>query len=268
MSIGGTLTMPAIHAATMPTDELTPDGQYRKLLSINMPHHFIGGRPHMFHHTMSHNNVDNSYDLLRADSRLNNRLIFPSTKKTEGSGGTIPSENADLVEYVKNKCNGVFLHGHTVNNQSMYPSNQRPTMTQMLTSDARDGGTVKTQNLVAVRDGTFPATWYQTKESDRKHIRDEGVVAPIDDYAYKLYHFVDSVNEARATNFKTMGMWMDVDHMKIGNIPKITAKIKFKILPIVPYHEEGKEYIPYHNLVRHLKREIEQVDKPFMVARQ
>lgn len=262
MSIAGTLTEPAIHAATMPDDEISVCGQYKKMLPINSPHHFMNGKPHMFCHTLSHSNVDQMYPLLSSDSQLNCRMIFPN-KKVEGTGGVLPEDCESLISYVKNKDNGVMLHSHTVCHDSMYPNYDRPTVTEVLSADARSGGTVKSQHLIALKNGTFPVTWYMSREEDKKHIKDDGVLAPIDDYAFKTFHFIDSCNESRATNFKRLGIWVDMDHMKVEKVPKVTAKMKFKILPIVPYHEEGKEHIPYQNFIRHIKRELQQVDKPF-----
>lgn len=259
MTLGGTITLPAVHAATLPTDELTPCKRYRKLLAIDKPHHFINGAPHAFSHTLSHNNVDNEYKLLGSDFKLNHRLVFPS-KSAEGSGGVLPSDPKLLVNYVKN--GDVFMHGHVVDQDSMYPMGN-PTVTEILSADARQGGSVKSQHLVAVKNGNYPVAWYQNRKEDEKHIRDEGVVVPIDDFAYKTFHFIDSCNEARSTNFNNCCIWWDMDHMNIHKLPKITAKLKFKILPIVPHHEEGKEFVPYQNFVRHLKNEIEHVDKPF-----
>jgi hypothetical protein len=261
MTLGGTLTLPAVHAATMPTDEISPCGGHRKLLPGSKPHYFVNGFPHVFHHTLSHNNVDNQYELIENKSVLNTRLVFPNMQ-VEGNGGVLPSDDKALVDYVKNKNNGVFIIGHQVNENSVYPGGDRPTITEVLSADARQGGSVKSQHLIAVKNGTFPATWYNNAV-DKRHIRDEGVVVPVDDFAHKTYHFIDSCNESRATNFHTAGIWWDVDHINLTNIPKITAKLKFKILPIVPYHEYGKEHIPYQNFVKHLRNEITQVDKPF-----
>jgi hypothetical protein len=259
MTLGGSITLPAVHAATLPTDELTPCRRHRKLLPINQPHYFINGNPHAFSHTLSHHNVDNEYKLLGSDSKLNSRMVFPS-KKAEGSGGELPSDPRLLVDYVKGS--DVFLHGHVVDQDAMYPSGN-PTVTEILSADARAGGSVKSQYLVAIKNGNYPVVWWQSKKEDEKHIRDEGAVVPIDDFAYRMFHFIDSCNEARSTNFDKCCIWWDIDHLNIHRVPKITAKLKFKILPVVPYHEEGKEFVPYQNFVRHLKSEIDQVDKPF-----
>lgn len=259
MTLGGTITLPAVHAATLPIDELTPCKRHKKLLAIDRPHYFINGAPHAFSHTLSHNNVDNEYKLLGSDFKLNNQMIFPSGEP-EGSCGVLPQDSKLLVQYVQN--GDVFLHGHVVDQDSMYPLGN-PTRTEILSADARQGGSVKSQHLVAVKNGNYPVAWYQSEKADEKHLRDEGVVTPIDNFAYKTFHFIDSCNEARSTNFNNCCIWWDIDHMNVAKVPKITAKLKFKILPIVPYHSEGKKFVPYQNFIRHLKNEIVQVPKPF-----
>lgn len=264
LTFGGSLTQRAHHAGTMPTDVLTPDKEHKKLLARNVAPSFIDGHDHTFSHTLTPEMAKKNYTLLNEGFVLNDRLICPQTKAREGTGGVLPDDNRALVEYVKNRANGVFLPGHSVNNESMYPTKSHlPTRTEMLTADSKKGGVVESQHSVALRNGGFPSTWYETKADDQRHIRDEGVQAPLDDFAYKNFHFIDSLNEARSTNFHNTGLWLDMDHFKLDNVPKVTAKLSFKILPIVPYHAEGKEFIPYHNFVKHLKSEITEVDKPF-----
>lgn len=261
MSLGGTLTMPAIKAATTPIDILTPCGKYRRLLPvINHPHYYINGSPHAFCHTMSHNNVDNEYKLLGPESVLNTKLVFP-TKETEGmTGGVLPSNHAELIPYARQRAS---LHLHEANQNSVYPVGN-PTITEMLSADSKQGGALKSQYVVSIKNGNYPTEWYKEKPQDSVHIKDEGVVAPIENFALKTFHFIDSLNESRCANFKNTGIWWDMDHLKCEKIPKITAKLKFKILPIVPFHKDGeKEHIPYQNFIRHLKAELDHVDKPF-----
>jgi hypothetical protein len=268
-TIAGTLTQPAVHASTMPTDVLSADRQHKKMLPFNFPASFVDGHEHAFTHTLTPEMASHNHILLDGSSMLNDRLIFPQNRDREGTGGSLPPDDDVLVNYVKNKNNGVLVHGHSVNNDSMYPTDRHyPTREEMLTADAKKGGVVETQHIVALRDGGFAPTWYDSKDNDRVHKKEKGVQAPIDDFARKTYHFIDSMNEARSTNFHNTGLWMDIDH---GNLPKIkgiTAKMSFKILPIVPFHKEGKEFIMYHNFVKHLKDEIKVVDRPFAINNQ
>lgn len=268
LGIHGVLTMPAVHAATMPTDIVTPDGRFKKVLPINIPHEYKGAHPYAFHHTPTHFNVDNYYDLISHDSKLNTQLVFPSSMSQEGTGGIVPGDGDSklMIEYLKDRKNGILVHGHAVNNTTVYPDH-RPTVTEMLTSQARSSkgeANVKSDFLVAVRNGSFPVSWYQTDDTERKHVRDEGVLAPIDNFAHKTFHFIDSCNEARSTNFENCGIWWDIDHLNLEKVPKITAKIKFRIVPIVPYHEgDEKVFVPYHNFVKHLRTQLTEVDQPF-----
>lgn len=268
MSIHGALTLPSIHAATMPTDIVTPCGRFRKIVPTNMPHEYCGAQPYAFNHTLSHHNIDNYYDLISHDSKLNNQLVFPSSMAKEGTGGVIAGGNdVDLMMgYLKNRRNGVLLHGHAFNTDTVYPEG-KPTVTEMLTSQARSSkgeANVKSEHLVAIKNGCLPVSWYHSDDSEKKHIRDEGVLVPIDNFAHKTYHLIDSCNEARSTNFENCGIWWDIDHDNVDKIPKITAKVKFRILPIVPYHEDDeKVFVPYHNFVKHLKAQLVKVDKPF-----
>lgn len=257
MMIGGSIALPAVHAATFPFDDLTPDGRYKKVLPYHLPAHFVNGNAHAFSHTLGHTNVDNEYSLISRGSAISPRIIFPSGE-TEGTGGVLPEDDAKLVEHAKRH---LVLHGHAINENSVYPGNCRPTISEVLSADSRAGGAVKSQHLVALRNGSFPVAWYG-KDQDQKFHRDEGVVAPIDDFTYRTFHFMDSCNESRSTNFKDCCIWWDIDHLK--SVPKVKAKIKFKILPIVPFHEDkGKVFIPYQNMVKHLRASLRTVDKPF-----
>lgn len=258
LMIGGTLATPAVHGATFPYDSVSADGRYRKLLPYLGASHFVNGNPHAFSHTMSPNSTDAEYPLISRGTALNPRIVFPNGE-TEGTGGTLPSDDDMLVAHARDR---LVLHGHAINENSVYPSGARPTISEVMSADSRAGGAVKSQYLVALKNGTFPVAWYMGSDDDKRFHRDEGVVAPLDDFAHRSFHFMDSCNESRATNFNDCCMWWDVDHLK--SVPKMKAKIKFKILPIVPYHEKkGKVFIPYQNLVKHLKTTLHRVDKPF-----
>ena len=257
MMIGGAVALPAVHAATFPYEDLSEDGRYRKVLPYKGPSHFVNGNEFAFSHTLAHNNVDNEYPILSRGVAIGPRIVFPSGE-TEGTGGVLPEDDDKLVEHAKRH---LVLHGHAINDGSVYPGESRPTISEVLSADSRSGGAVKSQHLVALKNGSFPVAWYG-KEQDQKFHRDEGVVAPIDDFTYRTFHFMDSCNESRSTNFKDCCIWWDIDHLK--SVPKVKAKLKFKILPIVPYHEQkGKIYIPYQNMVKHLRASLRTVDKPF-----
>jgi hypothetical protein len=258
MMIGGAIALPAVHGATFPYEDLTPDGRYRKILPYRLGTNFVNGNEYAFSHTLAHNNVDNEYPLISRGTAISPRIIFPSGE-TEGTGGVLPEDDDKLVEHAKRH---LVLHGHTINENNVYPPNLRPTISEVLSADSRAGGAVKSQHLVALKNGSFPVAWY-AKEQDQKFHRDEGVVAPIDDFTYRTFHFMDSCNESRSTNFKDCNIWWDVDHLK--SVPKVKAKLKFKILPIVPFHEQkGKVFIPYQNMVKHLRSTLKTVDKPFI----
>lgn len=258
MMIGGTIAMNAVHGGTFPFDHVTDDGRFRKMLPYYGACHFVNGNPHVFSHVMSPTGVGAEYPLITREMSFNPRVVFPNGE-TEGTGGALPSDDDMLVAYAKQR---LVLHAHAINEDSVYPGGARPTVSEVMSADSRAGGAVKSQYLVAMRNGTFPVAWYMSNEDDKKFHRDEGVVAPLDDFARRSYHFMDSCNESRATNFNDCHIWWDVDHLK--SVPKIKAKIKFKILPIVPYHEKnGKVFIPYQNIVKHLKTILVRVDKPF-----
>jgi len=260
LMIGGSLALNAIHGATFPFDEVSTDGRYRKLLPYLAPCHYVNGNPHMFSHTMSHDSTDAEYPLIARGTALNPRIVFPNGE-TEGTGGMLPFDDDMLVAHAKER---LVLHAHAINEDSVYPDGARPSVSEVMSADSRAGGAVKSQYLVAMKNGTFPVAWYMSNDDDKKFHRDEGVVAPLDDFTRRSYHFMDSCNESRATNFKDCCIWWDVDHLK--SVPKLKAKLKFKILPIVPYHEKkGKVFIPYQNMVKHLKTTLVKVDKPFNI---
>jgi hypothetical protein len=258
MMIGGSIAMNAVHGGTFPFDHVTADGLHRKMLPYHGACHFVNGNPHAFSHVMSPNGIVTEYPMISRGMSLNPRIVFPNGE-TEGTGGVLPSDDDALVAYAKDR---LVLHAHAINENSVYPGGARPTISEVMSADSRAGGAVKSQYLVAMKNGTFPVAWYMTNADDKKFHRDEGVVAPLDDFARRSYHFMDSCNESRSTNFKDCCIWWDIDHLK--SVPKIKAKMKFKILPIVPYHDKkGRVFIPYQNIVKNIKTTLVRVDKPF-----
>jgi hypothetical protein len=92
--------------------------------------------------------------------------------------------------------------------------------------------------------------------------REEGALVPLDNYVNDMYDFMDGINESRCTNFETLGLWMNLDCLK--DVPKVTSKLSFRIVPIVPRHKDGgKLMIPYNNYMKHLTHALSAVDKPF-----
>lgn len=262
LMIGGALAFPAVHAATFPYDDISSDGLYRKILPYRGPCHYVNGNPYAFSHTLAHNNVDNEYTILSKGTAIGPRIVFPNGE-TEGTGGILPEDDERVVEHAKKH---LILHGHAIDDASVYPDDTKPTISEVLSADSRAGGAVKSQHLIALKNGSFPVAWY-SKEQDQKFHRDEGIVVPIDDFTYRNFHFMDSCNESRSTNLNDCCIWWDIDHLK--SVPKVKAKLKFKILPIVPFHEQkGKIYIPYQNMVKHIRESLKHVDKPFIKSHQ
>ena len=250
MVIGGSLAFPQMYSSTMSIDDISPCGSYRKVLDLDAPTHFVMGQPHAFSHSLKHSRVDVSHPLITRFSKLNPVLVFPDGS-IKGSGGVPHPKYAELASKA-------MLHGHTIDNETMYPEGSYSTITEVLSADSSGHGGVKSQHLVAIPNKAWPRHWYTQKKSCD---REQGAVVPLADYASDMYQFIDGYNQSRSTNFKKCGIWWNAECLK--EVPQIKAKLSFRIVPIVPKHKEGKELIPYNNFVRHLTSVITKVDKPF-----
>lgn len=250
MVIGGSFALPQMHSCNMPVDEVSPCGIFHKVSDQDAPVHFVLGQPHAFSHCLKHSQVKKSYPLVTRFSKLNPILIFPDGS-IKGSGGVPHPKYADLA-------NKAMLHGHAIDNESMYPSGSYPTITEVLSADSSGHGGVKSQHLVALPNQSWSRQWYKDRKSCD---REQGAVVPLYDYASDMYQFIDGYNQSRSTNFRKCGIWWNAESLK--EVPKIKAKLSFRIVPIVPKHKEGKELIPYNNFVKHLSSVITKVDKPF-----
>lgn len=250
MVLGGSLAFPQMYSTTMATDDISPCGKYRKVLDLDAPTHFVMGQSHAFCHSLKHSRVDVSHPLMTRHSKLNPVMVFPDGT-IKGSGGVPPPKFATLAKDAR-------LYGHVIDNCSMYPDGQFSTITETMTVDGSGNGGVKSQHIVAIPNSAWPRSWYSDKKSCD---REEGAVVPLHDYAKDMYNFIDKYNASRSTNFDKCGIWWNTECLK--KVPQIKAKLAFRIVPIVPKHKDGKEYIPYNNFVRHLTRAINQTDKPF-----
>lgn len=250
MVIGGSLALPQMYSSTMSIDDISPCGEYRKIIDHDAPVHYVMGQPHAFSHSLKHSRVDVSHPLITRHSKINPQILFPDGK-IRGSGGVPPPKYAELK-------NNALLHGHVIDNESMYPEGSYSTVTEMLSADSSGHGGVKSRHLVAIPNKAYPRHWYKDRKSCD---REQGAVVDLGDYASDMFDFIDQYNASRSTNFKKCGIWWNAEILK--EVPKIKAKLSFRIVPIVPRHVEGKELIPYNNFVKHLLSVITKVDKPF-----
>lgn len=249
MVLGGSLAFPNMYSSNMPTDQISKCGKYRKVIDLNAPSHFVIGQEHAFSHSLKHSRVDVSHPLLSRHSKINPIILFPDGN-IRGSGGVPPPMFASLGS-------DAMLHGHTIDNASMYPG-KYSTLTEVLTADGSGHGGIKSQHLVAIPNDAYPRSWYKEKKSCD---REQGAVVPLNDYARDMYDFIDNYNQSRSTNFDKCAIWWNAECLK--KVPQIKATLGFRIVPIVPRHKEGKVLIPYNNFVKHLTRSIHKVDKPF-----
>lgn len=250
MVLGGSLAFPSMYSSTLPIDELSPCGGYRKILDHDAPIHFVMGQPHAFSHSLKHSRVDASHPLITRHSKINPQILFPDGS-IRGTGGVPPPKYADLAK-------NAILHGHVIDNESMYPEGSYSTITEILSADSSGHGGVKSKHLVALPNKSWPRQWYRGRKTCD---REQGAVVELGDYATDMYDFIDQNNASRSTNFKKCGIWWNAETLK--KVPQIKAKLSMRIVPIVPKHADGKELIPYNNFVKHLSSVITTVDKPF-----
>jgi hypothetical protein len=250
MVLGGSLAFPSMYSSTFSIDDLSPCGGYRKVLDHDAPMHFVMGQPHAFSHALKHARVDVSHPLITRHSKINPQIMFPDGQ-IRGSGGTPPPKYEQLKK-------SSLLHGHTIDNESMYPDGSYSTITEILSADSSGHGGIKSKHLVALPNKSFPRYWYKEKKSSD---REQGAVVELGEYASDMFDFIDTYNTNRSTNFNKCGIWWNTETLK--PVPQIKAKLSFRIVPIVPKHDEGKELIPYNNFVKHLSSVITSTEKPF-----
>lgn len=247
-TLAGSLALPALKTASFPNDHLSHDGHYRKIFDLDKPIRFLGRQRHAFKHPLKHCAVDRIHHLLEPTSRINPSLTFKDNKQ-EGRGG------------VANVLTPSILHGHVINNKVAYPLGTEPTVTEVLNADGRGTDGVKSRYLVSIRDSDYQRTWFMSKEDkENGYIREEGVVVPLEEYAYRTFHFIDNMNETRAANFRTAALWFGVDVLK--TVPKITFNLNLTVYPIVPTVDDLNA-VPRLNFLRHVKTSMAAVDKPF-----
>jgi len=248
MVLGGSLALPAVSGGTLPTDDVSPCGNYKKVLDHDAPIHYVLGEPHSFSHALKHSNVGSSYPLITRQSKLNQPMLFP-TGQIRGTGGVSPTRYNDLIRKS-------LLYGHDIRNDTVYPDAKYNTVTETMNVHGMTGG-VTSSNLVGIPHSAWPASWYTERPSYRN---DNGMVVPLDEYASSMYEFIDQYNSSRPTNFNNAGIWWNGEMIK--NVPKIKAKLSFRVAPIVPANGDGKELIPYNNFLKHLSASLRRTDKP------
>lgn len=257
MVLGGSVALPNFYSASTPIDDITSCKKYKKLIDLNAPFHYVLGQPHAFSHSLKHSKVDAEHVLLSATSQLNPKILFPGNNicknnSLQGSGGAIHfTQDGRLMS-------DVLLHGHVIDNDTMYPQNKYSTITEVLSAESSGKGGVKSQHVVAIPSTAAPRYWFSKYNV---YDRDQGACVPLPEYAFQTYNFIDQYNASRCTNFRKCGICWNLECLK--DVPQIKMKLTFNILPIVQKHDSGKEFIPYNNFVRHLSNSIIQVDKPF-----
>lgn len=231
--IGGSLAMPNIHALSFPTDHI--NGGFKKVFDLNGTRNYVLGRPHSFVHALKHSGVNNSYDLVRDDSVVNPKVLFPGDTTVKSTGDPL-------------------LYSWKVNDDSFYKNAEHPQVVEYLRPSGPDS--LRTDYRVNIPDSCFLRSWHKNKPD---YDTEDGCDIPLDLHAKSVYSFLDTLNHNRVTTLDRSGIWWDVQQLR-------EAPIKFNlgmtIHPVVP-NVENKQSIPYHNLKRNLRTMLPKTKNAF-----
>jgi hypothetical protein len=250
--LAGTLAMPHVEGMTFPGD--VHNGRFRKVFDVRRPKHFAMGNPHSFMHSLKHGTVTNRYPLITAESQTLPHVKYPNGEIHGGSPFAVEFvDRPDGTVAVRPRGPGM-LHGHLINNDTVYGgTDARPMVQQYLRPTAGDG--VQTENHVHVPSGIYQESWFMKRP---QYHTEKGPVVPLDEYTQGTYDFLDQVNSSRSTNFDSSGIWWNAQYLK--EVPCIKLFLTLRVVPIVDFHEEGKDAIPYTNLRRHVKAQMREMD--------
>lgn len=254
-SIGCTLAFPAMYGCSLPTDDISSCGQFRKLLDLDGPMNFLKGRRHSVVYRFGSPIVE-PFELINRTSRLNPKIVFPGDDfrggECRGSGGSMPQDFVDVRK--------MRLHTHAVDNANMYGNGPKPTLSETInTTDDFRGADYQSDYVVALPEQSFPRSWYVGNQ----HLdHEKGAVIKLDRYVTNMYDFMDTINQSRATNLDKCGLWIDAKLPK-DELDVVYGELELRVIPIVPLSTSGKENIPYYNLHRHVKNSLIQTKKPF-----
>lgn len=247
--VAGSLAMPYIDGITYPIDE--NNGEFRKILDLTKPTAFALGKPHSFVHSLKHSNLHKEHVLVDHKSKTLPSVKYPDGKVV-GQGDFAleyaPRDDGSLQVVPKGP---LMLHGHVINNDTVYGgSASRPSYSEHLRPTPDKGVHVDTH--VHIPPNTYQESWFVHKSH---YNTSNGPVVPFDEYAQGTYDFLGMYNYSRPTNFKSSGIWFNIQFLK--EVSCLKFLLTFRIVPIVDCHEEGSvEAIPFANLSKHLKSKL------------
>lgn len=250
--LAGTAAFPHIEGMNYPGHQ--HNGVWRKVFDLNRPR-FLGlGQPHSFGAIPKHHHSNDEHILFHVDSQTMPRVMYPDGEIHGASPFAVSFKERDDGSLQVVPRGPGMMHGHMVNNGSVYGGLAvRPRVSTHLRPTAGDG--VVTEEHVLIPPGIYQESWFS--KSPQYHT-DKGPMVPLKEYAEGTYDFLDQLNSTRVTNFDSSGIWWNAQYLK--EIPCIKMFLTFRIVPIVDYHSEGAKTVPYQNLLKHVKGELEEVD--------
>lgn len=254
-SLACTLAFPAMYGCSLPTDDISSCGKYRKLLDLDGPMTFLKGRRHSVVHRFG-TAISEPYELISRTSLLNPKIVFPGDdfcgSECRGTGGSMPQDFVDVRK--------MRLHTHAVDNDNMYGTGPKPTVSEAIgPRSGYSGADYQSEFVVGLPEESYQRSWYVDNE---KLNHEKGAVIKLDRYVNNMYDFMDTINQSRATNFEKCGLWFDAKLPK-DELAPVYGQLEMRVIPIVPLATSGKENIPYYNLHRHVKNSLIQTKKPF-----
>lgn len=251
--ISGILAWPKIQGMTHNT--LAHDGKFQKVFCVNRPKVFgHQGDLMAFNHVMKPHNTGAEYILASLNSQM-----MPSVKYPNGDIHGASPFAVDLVLRDDGTTKVVprgagMMHGHMINNGSVYGDvKSRPTWSSFLRPTAGDG--VITEEHVLIPPKVYQECWWS--KSPQYHT-DKGPMVPLPEYVQGTYDFQDQILSSRSTNFNHSGIWWNAQFLR--DVPCVKLHLTFRVVPIVDYHSEGAQNIPYQNLVKFAKSEMEEAE--------
>lgn len=252
-NLAGTLAWPKIKGMTYSTQ--VHNGKYQKAYPVDRPLAFDhDGQIVCFNHVTKPHNSGAEYVLVSHNSQM-----LPSVKYPNGEIHGASPFVVDLVPREDGSTKVVprgagLLHGHMINNDTIYGDvTARPKWSSFLRPN---GDGVVSEEHVQIPPNIYQEHWW--KKSTQYHT-DKGPMVPHGEYVQGTYDFLDQIlNGSRCTNFDHSGIWWNAQYIR--DIPCVKMHITFRIVPIVDYHSDGAQNIPYQNLLKASKNEIEEAD--------
>lgn len=244
--VGGSLAFPAIDCISHPTD--ITDGRYRRIFDIDKSHYYTLGQKHSFLHPLKHGCVSREYQLIGSKSRTLEPVLYPNSQIGAASGSSIFYKVRQDQSLEAVPSGPVLIHGHMIDNETAYDSQDRPICS--LYSTAVPNQPVTNTYHALLPQGSYQHVWFHKREELKNGANS---LVPIDEYTQATYDFLHQVNSNRCTNFDHSGISWNAQLTR--DVPCMKFTLKFRVVPIIErqHQDSNPEAIPFATLRNHLQ---------------